>query len=129
MGTETKASAVKPGLTTKETFVLDKDYFKTGDIYLLRIQPEFQGEIHRIYTGVINDSAALPEWTYAICSDVCDTAVDFIFKRADEDDLCYIQIHTEDIEKGLIEVTRQLCNEVLNQEREFLNKEYTGYEG
>ena len=124
MDTETKAPAVKPGLTTKETFVLDKDYFKIGDIYSLCIRPEFQGEIHRIYTGVINDSAALPAWTYAICSDVGDTAVDFIFKRADEDDLCYIQIHAEDIENGLIKVTRKLCNEALN-----LDKECNRYEG
>lgn len=124
MDTETKAPAVKSGLKTKEVFVLDSDYFKIGDIYLLRISPEFQGEIHRIYTGVINDSAALPTRTYAVCSDVCDTAVDFIFKRADEDDLCYIQIHAEDIENGLIEVTRKLCNEALN-----LDKEYNRYEG
>ena len=118
MDTETKAPAVKSGLKTKETFVLDKDYFKIGDIYSLRIRPEFQGEIHRIYTGVINSSAALPAWTYAICSDVCDTAVDFIFKRADEDDLCYIQIHAEDIENECIEVTRQLTNGTLIQDME-----------
>ena len=131
MDTETKVSAVKPGLTTKETFVLDKDYFKIGDIYCLRIQPEFPGAVHMIPTGyyAADSAAALPAWTYAICSDVCDTAVDFTFKRADEDGLAWIQVHAEDIENGCIEVTHQLCNETLNQEREFLNKEHTGYEG
>ena len=106
------------GLTTKETFVLDKDYFKIGDIYCLHIHPEFQGEVHMIYTGSTAVNATLPTWTYAICSDACDTVIDFTFKRADMDDLVYIQIHAEDIEKGLIEVKRQLYNETLIQDNE-----------
>lgn len=106
------------GLTTKEVFVLDKDYFKIGDIYCLHIHPEFQGEVHLIYTGSAVVNATLPKWVYAICSDVCDTVIDFTFKRADKNDLVYIQIHAEDIEKGLIEVTRQLCNETLIQDEE-----------
>jgi len=115
MDTETKASAVKPGLTTKETFVLDRDYFKIGDIYLLCIHPEFQGEINMIYTGTTTVTATLPKWTYAICSDVCDTVIDFTFKRADKDDLVYIQIHAEDIESDLVTVKRILTNESLIQ--------------
>lgn len=110
------------GLTTKEVFVLDKDYFKIGDIYCLHIHPEFQGEVNMLYTGSVAVNATLPKWVYAICSDVCDTAIEFTFKRADEDSLVYIQIHTEDIEKGLIEVTRQLCNETLIQDEEDKNE-------
>lgn len=118
MDTETKAPVVKPGLKTKETFVLDKDYFKIGDIYLLHIHPEFPGVVHMVGRGTAV-TATLPTWTYAICSDVCDTVIDFTFKRADENDLCYIQIHAEDIENGCIEVTRKLCNEALIQDKEF----------
>lgn len=108
------------GLMTKEIYVLDKDYFKIGDIYCLRIHPEFQGEIHMFYTGGTTTigTPMLPKWTYAICSDIFDTAIDFAFKIADKDDLVYIQIHAEDIEKGLIEVTRQLTNETLIQDEE-----------
>lgn len=115
MDTETKATAIKSGLTTKEVFVLDQKFFKTGDIYLLHISPEYSGQI---YSGTCNapSDTELPSWVYAICSDVCSSVIDFEFKPKEPTvgvDLVRIQVHAEDIEKGLIEVTRKLCNDAL----------------
>jgi hypothetical protein len=127
MDTETKATAIKPGLTTKEVFVLDQKFFKSGDIYLLHISPEFHGDIHS-GTALAPD-AHLPAWVYAICSDTNGgTVIEFMFKPKEPlvgiDDLVWIQVHAEDIENGVIEVTRKLCNEALMQ-----NEGYNRYEG
>ena len=127
MDTETKTTAVKPGLTTKEVFTLDENFFKSGDIYLLHISPKFHGDIHN-GTALAPD-AHLPSKVYAICTDTNGgTAIEFLFKPEEPlvgiRDLVYIQIHAEDIENGLIKVTRKLCNEALN-----LDKECNRYEG
>lgn len=118
MDTETKAPVVKPGLTSKAIFVLDKDYFKIGDIYLLHIHPEFQGEIHS-GTALAPD-AHLPAKVYAICSDTNGgTVIEFMFKPKEPlvgiDDLVWIQVHAEDIESGLITVKQVLSNETLEE--------------
>ena len=116
-----------PGLTTKEVFTLDEDFFKSGDIYLLHISPKFHGDIHN--GAALAPDAHLPSKVYAICTDTNGgTAIEFLFKPEEPlvgiRDLVYIQIRAEDIENGLIKVTRKLCNEALN-----LDKECNRYEG
>lgn len=106
--------AAPAGLTTKEIFVLDEDFFKSGDIYLLHISPKFHGDIHN-GTALAPD-AHLPEKVYAICSDTNGgTVIEFMFKPKEPlvgiDDLVWIQVHAEDIENGLITVERVLTNE------------------
>ena len=107
------------GLTTKEIFVLDENFFKSGDIYLLHISPKFHGDIHN--GAALAPDAHLPSKVYAICTGTNGgTAIEFLFKPEEPlvgtRDLVYIQIRAEDIENGLIEVTRKLCNEALTNE-------------
>ncbi len=114
---DTKITA-PAGLTTKEIFVLDENFFKSGDIYLLHISPKFHGDIHN-GTALAPD-AHLPSRVYAICSDTNGgTVIEFMFKPKEPlvgiDDLVWIQVHAEDIENGLITVKQVLTNETLIQ--------------
>lgn len=121
-----------PGLTTKEVFTLDEDFFKSGDIYLLHISPEFHGDI--LNGAALAPDAHLPSKVYAICTDTKGgTAIEFLFRPEEPlvgiRDLVYIRIRAEDIENGLIKVTRKLCNEALIQDALIQDKEFNRYEG
>lgn len=101
----------KPGLIVEPIYKIDTDYFKTGDIYLLDIKPEFDS--HEVYVG---DKKEYPRRVYAICENRCKASVIFKFKSIGGKTLETIDVRVSDFEKGLISASMIAYNDMLNQE-------------